>query len=118
MTEHDSSTGPSSPPPLPPRGKGPRAVLAYTAARLALFAVVGGVLYVIGLRRFALVIVALIVTMPLSYVLLRTQRTALTAQLETRVQRRRDVRARLRGTDDAGPDRAGPDRTGPDHDGR
>lgn len=63
-----------------------------------MFAAVGAILYLIGLRRFALVLVALVITMPLSYVLLRTQRAALTDQLQTRVQRRRDLRARLRGS--------------------
>lgn len=73
------------------------AVLGYTAARLALFAVVGAVLYLVGLRRFALVLAALIVTMPLSYALLRAQRARLTGQLEARARRRRTIRARLRG---------------------
>lgn len=75
-------------------------MLAYTVARLGLFVVVAGVFYLLGLRRFALVIVALVITLPLSYVLLRRQREALSGQIESRVQRRVQLRAQLRGDDD------------------
>lgn len=78
-------------------------MLAYTVARLGLFVVVAGLLYLFGLRRFALVVVALLITLPLSYVALRRQRAALSGQIQRRVQRRTQLRSQLRGDDDPDP---------------
>ncbi len=81
-----------------------RAFLTYTVARLAVFAVVATVLYFVGLRSFVLVALALLVSLPLSYVLLRRQREALSTEVERRVdgrrQRRTELRDQLRGDGD------------------
>ncbi len=86
-----------------PPGAGPswigavvRAFLTYTVARLAIFAVVATVLYFVGLRSFVLVALALLVSLPLSYVVLRRQRLALAAEVEQRVEGRRRRRSELR----------------------
>jgi C4-dicarboxylate-specific signal transduction histidine kinase len=79
--------------------------VAYTAGRVALFFVVAALLYLVGFRTFALVLLALVISMPLSYVVLRRQREAFADQVERRVERRRaekeKLRAALRGDDAA-----------------
>lgn len=81
-----------------------RAFAVYTAARFLLFVGLAALGYVVGLRGFALVFAALLVSLPLSYVLLARQRAALAADVEQRVSgrraRREDLRARLRGDDE------------------
>jgi hypothetical protein len=81
-----------------------KAFLTYSVARLAVFAVVATVLYFVGLRSFLLVAVALLISLPLSYVVLRRQREALAAAVEHRVdgrrQRRSEIRDQLRGDGD------------------
>jgi hypothetical protein len=59
----------------PTKGRGARvlSVLRYTFWRLLVFAGCLGVLYLVGLRRWALVLVALLISMPVAYVLLRRQ---------------------------------------------
>ena len=69
----------------------------YTLARLGLLFAVGAALWLLGLRSWALAFAALLLSLPLSLVALRKQRTALAHDLELRVRRRRDFRARLRG---------------------
>jgi C4-dicarboxylate-specific signal transduction histidine kinase len=77
--------------------------VTYTAGRVALFFAVAAVLYLVGFRTFALVLLALVISMPLSYVVLRRQREAFAEQVERRVERRRaekeKLRAALRGDD-------------------
>jgi C4-dicarboxylate-specific signal transduction histidine kinase len=91
----------STPDPAPARWS---PALVYTAARIALFLSVAVVLYLVGFRTFALVLLALVISMPLSYVVLRRQREAFAAQVERRVEHRRaekeKLRAALRGDDD------------------
>jgi len=81
-----------------------RPFLVYTGARLALFVALGLVLYAAGLRGFPLAALAVLLSLPLSYVLLARQRAAFSASLERRLAERRarraDLRARLRGDDD------------------
>jgi hypothetical protein len=80
-----------------------RSFVAYSGARLLLFVAVGSVLYALGFRGFPLVAVALVLSLPLSYVLLSRQRAALGADIERRLAERRDrtdrLRAQLRGDD-------------------
>lgn len=64
-----------------------RAVLRYTAARLALFGVTLGVLYLVGARSFLLVALALLVSGLVSYVALSRQRDDFSAVLNDRLQR-------------------------------
>jgi hypothetical protein len=79
--------------------------VTYTAGRIALFVVVGAVLFAVGFRGFLLPLLALAVSMPLSYLVLRKQREAFAVQVEHRLSRRRDekekLRAALRGDDEA-----------------
>ena len=81
------------------------AVLRYTVGRILVFAASLGVLYLIGFRRWALVLVALLVSMPLAYVLLRRSRAHFASGLERVLSRRRAEKARLqaalKGDDDA-----------------
>jgi hypothetical protein len=81
--------------PAPARGRISPAV-TYTAGRLALFLVVAALLYAIGFRTFALVLLALVISMPLSYLVLRRQREAFAAQVAQRVEHRRAEKEKLR----------------------
>ncbi|HZB31797.1 MAG TPA: DUF4229 domain-containing protein [Streptosporangiaceae bacterium] len=56
-----------------------RSVLAYTAARLALFAAAAGVLYLLGARGLLLVALAVLISGLVSLVLLSRQRDAMSA---------------------------------------
>jgi hypothetical protein len=80
--------------------------LMYSVARLLLFVAVAALLYALNLRGLLLGAVALLVTLPLSYVLLARLRNAFAQDVERRVSERRerqaDLRARLRGDDEAG----------------
>lgn len=82
-----------------------RLFAVYLLGRLAAFGVVLGLLYLIGLRSFYLVLAALLLSVPLSVFALRRPRHALAADIERRVEgkraRRRDLRAALRGDDEA-----------------
>jgi Protein of unknown function (DUF4229) len=82
-----------------------RPFLVYTAARLLLLLAVALLLYVIGLRGFVLAAFAVVLSLPLSYLLLARQRVALGADVERRLTQRRarsaDLRARLRGDENA-----------------
>src|SRR5688572_15672292 len=77
------------------------AVVLYTAARLALLAVVAGVLVLAGVPFIIAVLVGLVVALPLSMVLFRGLRarldTALAEARERRAVERAALRARLRG---------------------
>jgi uncharacterized iron-regulated membrane protein len=61
-----------------------RAVIVYTLSRLGLFAVALGVLYLLGLRAFALLAVAFLVSGLASYVLLSKQRDAVSTRISAR----------------------------------
>ena len=81
-----------------------RPFLVYTAGRVLVFIGVVAILYVLGVRSFLLVAVALLLSLPLSYLLLAGPRAALGAEVERRVAarraRREDLRSRLRGDDE------------------
>lgn len=76
----------------------------YTAGRILVFAVLAGLLWLVGLRGFLLVFAALLLSIPVSYFFLARQRNALAADVERRVTsrqaRRQDLRSQLRGDDD------------------
>jgi hypothetical protein len=80
-----------------------RAFLVYTAGRVLVLFAAAVLLYVVGLRGFLLAASALLVSLPVSYLLLARQRLAFGADIERRVSERRgrraDLRARLRGDD-------------------
>ncbi len=58
-----------------------RSVLAYTAARVALFAATAGVLYILGARGLLLVALAVLVSGLVSLVLLSRQRDAMSVSM-------------------------------------
>lgn len=76
----------------------------YTAGRILVFAVLAGLLWLVGLRGFLLVFAALLLSIPVSYFFLARQRNALAADVERKVSnrqaRREDLRSQLRGDDD------------------
>jgi hypothetical protein len=73
----------------------------YTIGRLAAFAVPLFILWALGLDGLVAVMIALLVSVPLSFLALRRQRDELTAALHQRMQRkaaeREQLRSRLRG---------------------
>jgi antibiotic biosynthesis monooxygenase (ABM) superfamily enzyme len=69
-------------------------LLVYTLLRLALFAVVLVVGYLVGLRSWLLLLVALVVAFAVSYLALPRQRDAAAVWLAERTQRRKAARER------------------------
>ena len=67
----------------------------FTLLRFGLFFALWGILYLVGLRGFAAPIVALVLSVPLSFVLLAKPRAAFTRQLEARLAERQSARNRL-----------------------
>jgi hypothetical protein len=78
-----------------PRSAPPPA-LVYTAGRVAVFLAIAAVLYLLGFRNYILLLLALVLSMPLSYVVLRRQREAFAQQVSGRLDRRRAEKERLR----------------------
>lgn len=83
-----------------------KAFAVYSAGRLLLAAGLAAVLFVLGLRGFLLAIVALLLSLPVSYVLLAGPRADFAREVERRVAgrrtRRQQLRSRLRGDDGTG----------------
>lgn len=67
-----------------------RATFTYTAARLLLFAVAVGLLYLAGARGLLLLGVALVISGLVSFVVLSGQRDAMSRALTSRTRRLRD----------------------------
>ena len=76
----------------------------YTLLRIALFLVLFGLLWVLGVTGFLGAVIALALSLPLSYVLLARPRQAFAAQIEQRIEARRarqaDLDAKLSGDED------------------
>jgi hypothetical protein len=68
----------------------------YSAGRLACFLVVAAVLFLLGLRTWFLALGAVLLSAPLSFVVLRPVRLAWAARLEKGAARRRVEKERLR----------------------
>ena len=68
----------------------------YTAGRVLLFLAVAAVFYALGLRRFALVLAALLISVPISYVVLRPIRLKWSAEIDKSLNRRRESKQKLR----------------------
>jgi O-antigen ligase len=79
------------------------ALWLYTILRFGLFFALWGVLLLIGLGGFLAAALALVLSVPLSFVLLARPRAALARSVEARVESRRarrsDLDARLQGDD-------------------
>jgi hypothetical protein len=67
-----------------------RATLYYTVLRLALFAAVLGVLYLVGARSVLLLALSILISGVLSYFVLNSQRTAMAGAISKRVTNFRD----------------------------
>jgi uncharacterized membrane protein len=68
----------------------------FTAGRLGLFLVCASLLYVLGFRSILLLLGALILSVPLSFVLLRPIRLKWSAEIERNLERRREAKEKLR----------------------
>lgn len=82
-----------------------KSIAVYTLSRLAVIAVLLVVGYAVGLRSYLLVFAAVVLGLPISYLLLRRQRDKATGELARRAAKRSDrkasLRSQLRGDDDA-----------------
>jgi hypothetical protein len=67
----------------------------YTILRFALFFALWGIVLLLGLHGLFAALVALVLSVPLSFVLLAKPRAVFVQQLERRVDARRDARAQL-----------------------
>lgn len=67
----------------------------FTLLRFGLFFALWGILVLLGLHGFLAPVVALVLSVPLSFVLLARPRAAFTRQLEARLAARNAERARL-----------------------
>jgi len=80
------------------------AMWLYTLLRFGLFFVLFGLLWLVGVKGFLGAIIALALSVPLSFVLLARPRQAFAAVLEQRVearkQRQADLDAQLQGEDE------------------
>lgn len=61
----------------------------YTTLRFGLFGVLWGILYLVGLNGYLAALIGLVLSVPLSFLLLAKPRARFTAQLEARVNHRR-----------------------------
>lgn len=81
-----------------------KSAAVYTAGRVLVFGVLAALCWLVGLRGFLLAVVALVLSIPVSWFLLARQREAMAADVERRVSerqsRRADLRSQLRGDDD------------------
>jgi Protein of unknown function (DUF4229) len=80
------------------------AMWLYTVLRIGLFFALFGLLWLLGVTGFLGAIIALALSMPLSYVLLSRPRQAFAALIEQRIEARRvrqaDLDAKLSGDED------------------
>jgi Mn2+/Fe2+ NRAMP family transporter len=67
-----------------------RATLAYTAARILLFAAVLGLLYLVGARGLLLVGLALAISGIVSFIVLSRQRDAMSGAISSRISHARE----------------------------
>ncbi len=94
--------------PRPPSaGQTLAAMWLYTVLRFALFLALWGLLYLARVPNLLAATIALVLSIPLSYILLRKQRARLAANLEARVAARQ-ARSHDRDAKLAGEDRSGP----------
>ena len=81
-----------------------KAVVIYTAARIAIFAVLLALLWAVDLGSFPGILFALLLSMPAAYFLLGKQRADLAAAISKRREDKAALRARLRGNAEADTD--------------
>jgi hypothetical protein len=83
------------PPTQPTFGRWMGSMWLYTLLRFGLFFALWGLLYLVGVHGFLAPLIALVLSVPLSFVLLAKPRERFTRQLELRVEARRVDRERL-----------------------
>lgn len=80
-----------------------RALVFYSFGRVGIFIIIAALGYLAGLRDLPLVLVAIVISLPLSYLALRPQRNALSAVVQKRVEdrqrHREEIRSQLHGDD-------------------
>jgi Protein of unknown function (DUF4229) len=81
-----------------------RPVLVYSASRLALFAAVAGVLYLVGARSFLLLVLAFLISGLIAWPLLGRQRDQMARTVEQRVSRTRSAMTERTAAEDAADD--------------
>lgn len=74
-----------------------RPLIVYVLGRFAIFAVLLAALWLVGLGGLMGAALALVLSVPLSYLLLRRQRDDVTAALQRRSEAKAGFRSRLRG---------------------
>ena len=67
----------------------------YSLLRFGLFGAIWGILYVIGLQWFLAAVIALVLSIPLSLVLLAKPRAMLSETIEQRIERQKAKRSEL-----------------------
>ena len=81
-----------------------KSAAVYTAARALVLLVLAGLGWLVGLRGFLLVVIALLLSIPISFFFLARQRAAFATDVERKVNdrrvRRADLRSQLRGDDE------------------
>ncbi len=82
-----------------------KAALIYTAARIAIFAVLLALLWALDLGSYPGILFALLLSMPAAFFLLVKQRADLAEAMLKRREARNAVRARMRGNSDGQTDR-------------
>ena len=91
------------PPPEPSFGRSIGALWLYTILRFLVFGILFGLLWLVGAPGFLAAVLALLLSVPLSYVLLAKPRAALAETIEARLRARRTrsdkLSSRLKGDD-------------------
>jgi Protein of unknown function (DUF4229) len=81
-----------------------KSAAVYTGARALVFLVFLGLGLLVGLRGFLLIVVALVLSIPVSYFFLARLRESFAADVERKIDgrrgRRSDLRSQLRGDDE------------------
>jgi O-antigen ligase len=83
------------PTPQPTFGRWMGSMWLYTILRFALFVVLWVIFYFLGVNGYLSALLAIVLSVPLSYVLLARPRARFTAQIEQRMQAHRHARERL-----------------------
>lgn len=76
-------------------GKWMGSMWLYTLLRFGMFFALWGILYLVGVHGYIAAVLALVISVPLSYFLLARPRQMFTQQLELRMDARHAARARL-----------------------
>ena len=91
----DATDGAVEPASQPRFGRWMGSMWLYTGLRFGLFFVLWGIVYLLGVRGFLGPLIALVLSVPLSFVALARPRANFTRQLELRIEARREQRSHL-----------------------